>query len=75
MADLDTLYDVRAVLRRYPEGVVIALFPDESADNRGHVLCYAMPPTSAEYELLKRELESIGYRVEVRGGERLVPRG
>lgn len=30
----------RVVFRRYPDGEIIALFPDVPADNRGHISCY-----------------------------------
>ena len=62
-------------------GEVIALFPDEEADYSGHISSYqhtgqhaaasrdityrTKAATPAEYAGLKRELESIGYRLKV----------
>jgi hypothetical protein len=62
-------------------GEVTAVFPDEVADHRGHVSCYARigqhgacsrgwynktrPATECESAKLKTELERIGYNLKV----------
>ena len=72
------------VFRKYPDGEVIALFPEIPHDDRG-LLCSSYmrigqhgaascpavsqetePALPAEYSSLKKELEHIGYKLEVR---------
>jgi hypothetical protein len=71
----------RVAFRVFNDGDVIALFPDIEADSSGNILSYqrigqhgaASPDLMndlsdvwpAEYASLKRELESIGYLLEV----------
>lgn len=77
------------IFRKYPDGEIIALFPEIPADNQGlrcssymHVGQHGgadcsmvsrstRPASSAEYAPLKKELERIGYNLEVR--ERITP--
>ena len=63
---------IQVVFRKFPEGDVIALFPDQVANNRGQILSYQEkgqhgaaspdlitelePATDAEYQLLLDEL-------------------
>jgi len=67
--------------RKFPEGDVIALFPEEEADLRGNCMSYMCigqhgaaspelieeltPATPAEYKAIKEELERIGYHLSV----------
>ncbi|WOG27799.1 hypothetical protein [Endozoicomonas sp. 8E] len=62
----------KVVFRKFPEGDVIALFPDDVADNRGHISSYQQqgqhgaaspalmdeltPATVEEYQHLLNEL-------------------
>lgn len=71
----------KVVFRKFPEGDVIALFPDEAYDWHGNIMSYlhigqhggASPDlldelenaTESEYSDLFSELESIGYNLEV----------
>lgn len=70
----------RMIFRRFPEGDVIALMPDESTGT-GYIGSYQHlgqhgdasrdliedlePATQSEIEELKNELEKIGYNIEV----------
>jgi hypothetical protein len=69
------------VFRVFPEGDVIALFPNDICDARDNITSYQhvgqhgaaspslieelRPATPKEYGPLKKELESIGYELEV----------
>jgi hypothetical protein len=70
----------QVIFRKFPEGEVIALFPNEIADANNNIMSYqrvgqhgaASPalaleleiPTKAECKALKKELKSIGYKLE-----------
>lgn len=87
MADTDK---VVVLFRKYPEGDILAIFPEIPADRFGYECtvyqhlgqhgggdCQGMmqatkPAKPSEYKALKRELESIGYELEVR--ERITPK-
>ncbi len=67
----------KVILRKFPEGDTIALFPDEVADHHGNIMSYQRigqhgaaspdlvyelePCTKSEASKLLKELESIGY--------------
>lgn len=71
----------KVVFRVFPEGDVVAIFPEIDADKNGNVSSYQRigqhGPCSPElikglraaklkeYKALKQELESIGYKLEV----------
>lgn len=71
---------IKVVFRKFPEGDIIALFPEEIADFKGNILSYQRigqhggaspellnelnPASLDEYLPLKKELESIGYILE-----------
>ena len=75
------VHSTRVYFRKFPEGDIIALFPDELWDYEGNITCYqrigqhgaASPEliteleaaSPREFSVLKRELERIGYRLEV----------
>lgn len=81
---------VVVLFRKYPEGDILAIFPEIPGDYTGYECmvyqhlgqhgsgdCQGMmqatkPAKPSEYKALKRELESIGYIVEVR--ERITPK-
>lgn len=71
------------VFRKYKDGDIIALFPNEIVDHNGNCSSYmhvgqhsaagytgvvygTKPAESREYETLKRELESIGYNLNIK---------
>lgn len=72
---------VQVTFRKFPDGDVIALFPNEVCDTHGNITSYmrigqhgAASPVlleelpvalRKEYTKLLKELESIGYEVEV----------
>ena len=71
----------RVIFRKFPEGDVIALFPEEKADSQYHcnsyqqigqhspasaALCYQLEKaTHQEFAPLKAELERLGYNLTV----------
>lgn len=73
----------KAVFRVFPENDIIAIFPEETADQKGNLMSYqtigqhgacspdlikelpAADPTGSNYKKLVRELESIGYILEI----------
>ena len=75
----------RVIFRKFPEGDVIALFPDIAADHKGNIQSYmhygqhgaASPalirelkkPTAKQITPLKAELRSIGYRINPSEGK------
>ena len=72
----------KVIFRKFPEGDVIALFPEEKADNQYHcasyqhigqhspasvALCHQLEKaTPPEFAPLKAELEQLGYDLTVR---------
>ena len=72
----------KVIFRKFPEGDVIALFPEEKADSQYHcnsyqqigqhspasaALCYQLErATPQEFAPLKAELERLGYDLTVR---------
>ena len=71
----------KVIFRKFEDGDVIALFPDEIGDNKGNIssymhigqhsaatpeLIYSLSPASfSEYEPLMNELTSLGYDLEI----------
>jgi hypothetical protein len=74
-------FKTQVIFRQFPEGDLIAIFPNEVADPHNNVMSYqrigqhgaASPEliedldrvTPKQYAALKSELESIGYNLEV----------